>query len=295
MGLRCGAMHGRTSRGLRTLIAVALSAVGLTVPQAASAAIDDVFGGDVDCQVQGDGVRFCSNFGPDVRSTTKTFDGVPIDVDVGLPAGTCERPRRRLPAGDDLPRLRRRQARARHDAALPRRRLRDLLDDRPRLSRVLRLGCLAGRRPGGCAHGYVRLIDTRYEVRDAQLFAGKLVDEGLVAPTKLAAIGGSYGGGMSLALAALRNRTMQPDGSLVPWTSPDGVPLELAAAAPLITWSDLAYSLTPNGSTLDYVTKSPYRGRFGVMKESLINGPLRLRARPRRASTRRRAPTRAPT
>jgi hypothetical protein len=126
--------------------------------------------------------------------------------------------------------------------------------------------------PAGCAAGYVRLIDTRYEVRDAQLLAGELVDEGLVAPDELAAIGGSYGGGMSLALAALRDRTMQLDGSLIPWTSPGGVALELAAAAPFITWSDLAYALTPNGSTLDYVRKAPYRGRFGVLKESLVNG-----------------------
>lgn len=272
MGLRCGAMHGRTSRGLRTLIAVALSAVGLTVPQAASAAIDDVFGGDVDCQVQGDGVRFCSNFGPDVRSTTKTFDGVPIDVDAAFPPAPASGPDGDYPLvmifhgygggklglGTMQPFL---------DAGYATFSMTD---------RGFRESCGSAASqaadPAGCAHGYIRLIDTRYEVRDAQLFAGKLVDEGLVAPTKLAAIGGSYGGGMSLALAALRNRTMQPDGSLVPWTSPDGVPLELAAAAPFITWSDLAYSLTPNGSTLDYVTKSPYRGRFGVMKESLING-----------------------
>ena len=89
------------------------------------------------------------------------------------------------------------------------------------------------------------------------MLAGRLVDEGLVAPDELAAIGGSYGGGMSLALAALRDRTMQLDGSLVPWTSPGGVALELAAAAPFITWSDLAYSLTPNGSFLDYVGRRP--------------------------------------
>ena len=126
--------------------------------------------------------------------------------------------------------------------------------------------------PAGCANGYVRLIDTRYEVRDAQLFAGKLVDQGLVEPQSLAAIGGSYGGGISMALAALKNRVMMPDGSLVPWTSPLGTPMRLAAAAPFITWTDLAYSLVPNGSTLDYVADATYQGRFGVMKQSLVNG-----------------------
>ena len=40
----------------------------------------------------------------------------------------------------------------------------------------------------------------------------------------------------------------------------DGV----AAARPCIPWTDLAYSLTPNGSTLDYVADAPYRGRIGV-------------------------------
>jgi hypothetical protein len=48
--------------------------------------------------------------------------------------------------------------------------------------------------------------------------------------------------------------------------------MQIAAAAPNIPWTDLAYSLTPNGSTLDYVADSPYAGRVGVMKQSLVNG-----------------------
>ena len=32
--------------------------------------------------------------------------------------------------------------------------------------------------PAGCAAGHVRLMDTRYEVRDAQELAGLLADEG---------------------------------------------------------------------------------------------------------------------
>ena len=51
-----------------------------------------------------------------------------------------------------------------------------------------------------------------------------------------------------------------PDDSIVPWTSPDGKPMQIAAAAPNIPWTDLAYSLAPNGSTLDYVKDAPYRG-----------------------------------
>ena len=39
--------------------------------------------------------------------------------------------------------------------------------------------------------------------------------------------------------------------------------MQIAAAAPNIPWTDLAYSLAPNGSTLDYVADAPYQGRPG--------------------------------
>ena len=122
-----------------------------------------------------------------------------------------------------------------------------------------------------CAIGFNHLMDTRYEVRDAQFFAGELVDEGLVNPNEIGATGGSYGGGTSLALDALHDRMMLPDGRLVPWRSPAGRPMHLAAAAPFIPWSDLPASLTPNGSTLDYVADAAYRGRYGVLKQSLVS------------------------
>ena len=64
----------------------ALIAVGATLAVAApaEASINSVFGGDVSCTTQGDGVRFCGSSSP--RSTTPTFDGVPIDVNVAFPA-----------------------------------------------------------------------------------------------------------------------------------------------------------------------------------------------------------------
>ena len=128
-----------------------------------------------------------------------------------------------------------------------------------------------------CAAGYNHLLDTRYEVRDAQYLISVLADEGVAQPQKIGATGVSYGGGMSMALAALRNRTMLPDGSLVPWKSPAGTPMELAAAAPQWPWSDLAYSLMPNGATLDYRADNPYRGPsgtapIGVEKSSYVTG-----------------------
>ena len=49
---------------------------------------------------------------------------------------------------------------------------------------------------------------------------------------------------------------MLPDGTLVPWTSPvDGDAMRIAAATPNIPWTDLVYSLVPNGGTLDYVSR----------------------------------------
>ena len=149
--------------------------------------------------------------------------------------------------------------------------------------------------PTGCAKGYIRLMDDRYEVRDAQDFAGKLADEGLVSPTKIGAIGGSYGGGMSMALAALKDRQMLPDGSLIPWKSPNGTPMSLAAAAPEVPWTDLAYSLTPNGSTLDYVADAPYSGRLGVYKQSFVGGLYLLGCSLDGICAADRAPTRPPT
>jgi hypothetical protein len=124
----------------------------------------------------------------------------------------------------------------------------------------------------GCANGYVRLIDPRYEVRDTQIFLGELVDEGLILPTKIASTGGSYGGGMSMALAALKDRMMMPNGSLVDWQSPGGTPMSLAVATPNVPWTELTYALAPNGSNIDYIEDASYYGRTGVMKESYIQG-----------------------
>ena len=128
--------------------------------------------------------------------------------------------------------------------------------------------------PTGCAGGYIRLDDDRYEVRDVQNAVGLLVDEGLVDPRAVGLTGESYGGGVSLALATLRDRVMNADGTLSPWRSPHGTPLSITAAAPVIPWSDLAYSLMPNGRTLDYRVASPTTdlAPIGVEKQSFVSG-----------------------
>jgi predicted acyl esterase len=122
-----------------------------------------------------------------------------------------------------------------------------------------------GKGLANCANGYNHLMDDRYEVRDAQFLISELADEGLVQPNKVGATGASYGGGISAALAALRNRVMLPNGALAPWESPEGLHMEIAAAVPQWPWTDIAYALAPNGRNLDYVTNSPYRGPTGKL------------------------------
>jgi Acetyl xylan esterase (AXE1) len=115
-----------------------------------------------------------------------------------------------------------------------------------------------------CEKGYNHLMDDRYEVRDAQYLMSVLAAEGVVEPTKIGVTGASYGGGLSLALASLRNREMvDKAGDLEPWESPIGQQMEIAAAVPQWPWSDLSYALAPNGRNLDYVTNSPYKGPNG--------------------------------
>ena len=73
------------------------------------------------------------------------------------------------------------------------------------------------RRSPVCQNGYNHLMDTRFEVRDAQEIFEALADraatgatagEGLIDPQKIGVTGSSYGGGISMALAALKNRKM---------------------------------------------------------------------------------------
>jgi dienelactone hydrolase len=128
--------------------------------------------------------------------------------------------------------------------------------------------------PNACAKGYIRLDDFRYEARDVQHVVGLLVDEGVTDPARIGVTGESYGAGVSLALATLKNRVMKPDGSLVPWTSPDGTALTIAAAAPFAGWSDLGYALRPNGRTLDTEVTSVDADLVpaGVQKQSINAG-----------------------
>ena len=132
--------------------------------------------------------------------------------------------------------------------------------------------------PAACLNGYIRLDDERYEVRDIQYESGLLVDDGVVDPNRIGATGESYGGGVSLELGTLKSRVMNADGTLTPWRTAKGRALHLAAAAPVIPWSDLAYSLMPNGRTLDYRITGPTDdlSPIGVEKQSFNSGLFAL-------------------
>lgn len=127
--------------------------------------------------------------------------------------------------------------------------------------------------PVDCVGGYIHLADVRYEARDTQELIGRLVDEGYADAGAIGVTGDSYGGGQSLALAALRDRTMLPDGRLVPWKSPDGRRLSLAAAAPVIPWSDLVSAAAPNGrvSATGITTRKQATSPVGVEKATVVN------------------------
>jgi len=134
--------------------------------------------------------------------------------------------------------------------------------------------------PTGCAKGYIHLLDQRFEIRDTQNFIGELVDEGFVQPDHLAATGISYGGGHTLSFAALKDRMMEPDGSLVPWKSPGGTPISITVAVAEAPPTELPFVLAPSGSDLDYIVDSSYHyvtqdgtpSRPGVLKEGWVQG-----------------------
>ncbi len=256
-------------------IAGALLLLALIGAAPASAAFPTVFDGDVACSTETplNEIRLCS--GP-----TETWDGATkIDVNVTLPAAPTSGPDGPYPligyfhgwGGSKI--------------GLADKKTQEWAEDGYAVFSMSDRGW--GNSCGGadpeklnptkCGEGYNHLMDARFEVRDAQYLISVLADEGAAQPQKIGSTGYSYGGGMSMALATLRNRTMMPDGSLVPWTSPDGTPMAVAAAVPQWPWTDMAYALMPNGRTLDYVADSPYKGPdgkapIGVLKTSFVAG-----------------------
>ncbi len=268
--------------GLRKLVVLSVVILGLLAPSAASASITSVFG-TVTCTTQGpgatEGQRWCGNA---AGTTVPSWDGTPIDVSVAFPAASGSDNNypvigiyhgyggsKITPSSETAQRWL-----AQGYAVFS-------MTDRG-FGESCGTKSPAIKTPA-CAHGYIHLMSRRYEVRDAQYLLGLLADEGVINPQKIGATGASYGGGTSSQLGALKDRVELPDGELIAWVSPKGTPMRIAATAPELTWTDLAQSLQPNGSNLDYVANAPYAGvlgnhEFGIQKqnwnESLYYGGL---------------------
>jgi hypothetical protein len=269
---------------MRRLTALAGLLAALALPSATEAAIPNIpdgAGGNISCSVQSGanaGQRWCSGI-------FTTFDGAPIDINVAFPPAPASGPDGNFPmvgvfhgwGGSKLSPTSGGWVGNGNGYAF------FSMSDRGWGNSCG--GTDSKRSQPVCANGYNHLMDTRFEVRDAQEVFETLADahatgggagDGLIDPQRIGVTGGSYGGGISMALAALKDRKMVQagDGTLVPWVSDGGKAMRIAAAQPDIPWTDLAYSLQPNGHTLDYVVDSPYlkRGRIGVMKQSFVSG-----------------------
>jgi ABC-2 type transport system ATP-binding protein len=90
----------------------------------------------------------------------------------------------------------------------------------------------------GKSWGQTHLASVEVEIRDLQSLVSAVVDDDrfAVIPNRIGVTGASYGGGHSW-LIATRPR----------WRTPEGTRVRVAAVAPVVPWTDLAYSLVPNG------------------------------------------------
>jgi fermentation-respiration switch protein FrsA (DUF1100 family) len=252
--------------------------IGLAIAGASAQAAEPAPFGHA-CKAQ-NGVRFCPT--ETLAQRVRTFDGVPLDVDVTLPpSGTGPFPtivmlhgwggsktdfESTTPAADgnetfDYNNI----YYAQHGYAVLNYSARGWGNS---------CGAPASREDPGCKEGWIRLADQRYEVRDTQYLLGLLADEKVAKPGALASTGISYGGGQSIELAYLKNRIRLPKGEFAPWTSPKGKALSITATYPRWPWSDLVDALTPNGRFLD-TEIAPFAQSyepFGVEIQSYVSG-----------------------
>ena len=271
-------MTGRAVRRCAGMLGAALAAaVALAAAPSLASAEPAPFGHP--CTAQ-DGVRFCPT--ATLAGRIPSFDGVPLDVDVTLPpsgqgpfptivmlhgwGGSKTSFESGTPAGDGNETFDYNNVYyAQHGYAVLNYSARGWGNS---------CGTLESRTAPGCAEGWIRLADQRYEARDTQFLLGRLVDEHLVQRNEIGVSGISYGGGQSLELAYLKNRIRLPSGEFAPWTSPDGKALSIKAAYPRWPWSDLVDALLPNGRFLD--TQIAPAGQsyepIGVEIQSYVSG-----------------------
>jgi len=275
-------MSGGSALARRAVGAVAaITLAALSAPGIAAAAEPAPFGHA--CTAQ-DGVRFCPSSSLEQR--VPSFDGVPLDVDVTLPAsGTGPFPtivmlhgwggsktsfEASTPEGDGNETYAYNNVYyAQHGFAVVNYSARGWGNS---------CGSPQPRAAAGCAEGWIRLADQRYEARDTQYLLGVLADEKITKPTAIGVTGISYGGGQSMELAYLKNRVRMPSGEMAPWRSPKGKAMAIRAAYPRWPWSDLVDALEPNGRFLDTEVAPPGQSYepIGVEIQSYVSGLFAL-------------------
>jgi predicted acyl esterase len=271
--------RGRGARRPALPISIAALAVALWASLAtpAPAAEPAPFGHA--CSAQ-NGVRLCPTAGLGER--VPTFDGVPLDADVTLPAtGTGPFPtivmmhgwggsktdfESSTAAGDGNVTFDYNNVYyAQHGFAVLNYSARGWGNS---------CGTPESRTEPGCKEGWIRLADQRYEAHDTQYLLGLLADEKIAKPRSIGVTGISYGGGQSIELAYLKNRVRLPGGEFAPWKSSGGKAMEVKAAFPRWPWSDLVDALEPNGRFLDTQIATPTQSRepLGVEIQSYVSG-----------------------
>jgi X-Pro dipeptidyl-peptidase-like protein len=268
--------------GVLAIAAVAIAAVAIAGPRVLSSHHSRPlrpFGHA--CTLE-NGVRFCPSVS--LAQRVRSFDGVPLDVDVTLPAGgtgpfptivmlhgwdgdktTLEAS---SPAGDGNESYDYNNAYyAQHGYAVLNYSARGWGES---------CGVAASRADRGCAKGWIHLADQRYEARDTQYLLGLLVDERIARAGQLAVTGISYGAGQSIELAYLRDRVRLASGAFERWRSPAGTPLAIDAAWARWPWSDLVDAQWPNGRFLDTQVAPPRQSRepIGIELQDWLGGLL---------------------
>jgi hypothetical protein len=201
------------------------------------------------------GVRLCPT--TTLEQRVRSWDGVPLDVDVTLPPAGAgpQRPYPTIVMEHGYPGTKRSFQATRPEGDG---RTTYHYNDNFYARRGFMVVTLSARgfgdscgtpasRTEGCERGWTHIADHRYENRDVQHLLGLLVDEGFARADGLGVTGISGGGGRSIGLAYLRDRIRLPDGSFARWRSPRGTPLHIAAAFPRWGWYDLTTALVPNG------------------------------------------------
>jgi ABC-2 type transport system ATP-binding protein len=125
----------------------------------------------------------------------------------------------------------------------------------------------------GASGGSIELASRKVEVRDTQYLTGLLVDDPQLGVNRgrVGVVGSSYGGGQAWLLLTTRGAGAPEYGS---WRSPAGRLVKLAAVVPTYTWTDLLYSLVPNGrQRTDRIVDSKTANRpLGIGKQTLLDG-----------------------